>query len=60
MPKVNQEKLSEQIQEIIIKQLLFTLTNLESPKQTASFLSDFLTDAETIMLSKRQIGRAHV
>lgn len=53
MPKVNQKKLSEQIQEIIIKQLLFTLTNLESPKQTASFLSDFLTDAETIMLSKR-------
>lgn len=53
MPKVNQKKLSEQIQEIIVKQLLFTLTNLESPKQTASFLSDFLTDAETIMLSKR-------
>lgn len=53
MPKVNEKKLSEQIQEIIIKQLLFTLTNLESPKQTASFLSDFLTDAETIMLSKR-------
>lgn len=53
MPKVNQEKLSDQIQEIIISQLLFAITNLESPKQTASFLSDFLTDAETIMLSKR-------
>jgi uncharacterized protein YerC len=53
MPKVNQEKLSEQIQEIIVKQLLFALANLESPKQTATFLSDFLTDSETMMLSKR-------
>ncbi|MFC1654095.1 Trp family transcriptional regulator [Patescibacteria group bacterium] len=53
MPKVNQEKLAEQIQEIIIKQFIFTITHLESPKQTASFFSDFLTDSETIMMSKR-------
>ena len=53
MPKVNQEELDVQIQEIIIKQFLYAITRLESPKQTAAFLADFLTDAETIMFSKR-------
>lgn len=53
MPKVNDKNLDGQIQEIIVKQLLYAISFLESPKQAASFFSDFLTDAETIMLSKR-------
>lgn len=53
MPKVNDNNLDVQIQEIIIKQLLYAITFLESPKQAAAFFADFLTDSETIMLSKR-------
>ena len=53
MPKVNDKNLDGQIQEIIVKQLLYAITYLESPKQAASFFADFLTDSETIMLSKR-------
>lgn len=53
MPRVNEKNLDGKIQEIIIKHLIYSMSFLQSPKQTAAFFSDFLTDAETIMLSKR-------
>jgi len=53
MPKVNPQNLDGSIQEIIIKQFIYSLVILESPKQTAAFFSNFLSDGETIMLSKR-------